>query len=298
MLYFIVNPLAGSGRGAKVREIITPVLKENNVNYEIYETEYAGHAVKLSSELSLKEDCEAIVAAGGDGTFCEVLNGLNCSVPLGLIPCGTGNDFATGMGVSTDVLTALDAVINGVPLPVDFMSVGDDRCLNVAGIGFDTDVLINEKKFRKVFKGKSSYYVSLFLTLLFMKFKKIKLRIDDVKDIETDFFLFAAANGKFFGGGMPLAPYAEMDDGFINAILVRKLPRLAIPKTLIMFLKGKLQEQKKYVEVFKCRRIECAVDGSSEMEIDGEIKRILPAVINLHSHELNVFRKKKTAAAD
>lgn len=292
MIYFIVNPLAGGGLGNDTKIKIEQILSKSNCEYKIYESQYRGHAIELARRLSAKEDCSGVVAVGGDGTFSEVLNGLDTSVPLGLIPCGTGNDFATGAGISRDAEAALRAIIGGKTSAMDYITVGGKRCLNITGTGFDVDILAREAKYRKKWKSKLTYYLALFVTLLSIKFRKLHAVIDDNIVIDTEMLIMVAANGRFFGGGMPMVPSAVTNDGVMDVLLVKKVPYYAIPKLLLSFLNGKIEEQTKYVTVYRCKKVICSVENWNSIEIDGEVHSLLPAEIRVHSDELRIFSEE------
>lgn len=293
MIYFIVNPLAGGGKGAEARKILDEALSAYEGKYEIYETEYPKHAIELAKELSQKDDCEGLVALGGDGTFSEVLNGLDTSKPLGLIPCGTGNDFAEGAEISHDIKKGVEAVFGGKTAPIDYIKVGDKRCLNITGTGFDVDILAREAKYRKKWKSKLTYYAALFVSILSIKFRKVHLVIDDKIKIDTDMLIMVAANGKFFGGGMPMVPSAITNDGFMDVLLVRKVSWYVIPKLLLSFLNGKIEQQTKHIEMYHCKKVECSVDDSNNIEMDGEVSSSLPATIEICAGELRLFCKEE-----
>ncbi|MBO7275472.1 MAG: diacylglycerol kinase family lipid kinase [Clostridia bacterium] len=292
MIYFIINPLAGGGNGNSAKSVIEDILKDCPLEYKLYESKYQGHAIELARELSNLPDCTGLVAVGGDGTFSEVLNGMNTAVPLGLIPCGTGNDFACGAGISKDISNALQAITSGNTAPMDFITVGDRRCLNITGTGFDVDILAREARYRKKLKTKYTYYLALIATIFSIKFRRLKAVIDDQTVIDRDILIMVAANGRFFGGGMPMVPSAVTNDGIMDVLIVKKVPYIVIPKLLICFLKGNIEEQTKYVDIYRCKKVSCEVEGSTDIEVDGEVVSLLPAEIKIHSGELRVFCKE------
>jgi len=293
MIYFIVNPLAGGGKGAEAKTLLNEALSAYDGKYEIYETEYPKHAIELAKKLSAKADCEGLVALGGDGTFSEVLNGMDTSKPLGLIPCGTGNDFAEGAGITNNVKHGVEAAFEGKTSSIDYIKVGDKRCLNITGTGFDVDILAREARYRKKWKSKLTYYAALFVSILSIKFRKIHLVIDDSIKVDKDMLIMVAANGKFFGGGMPMVPSAVTNDGFMDVLLVRKVAWYVIPKLLLCFLNGKIEQQTKHIEMYHCKKIECSVEDSNDIEMDGEVSPSLPATIEICSGELRLFCKEE-----
>ena len=86
-----------------------------------------------------------------------------------------------------------------------------------------------------------------------------------------------------------MVPSAQVNDGIMNVLIVKKLPLYSIPKLLLSFLNGKIEEQTKYVTVYKCKKLHCSVDNWNNIEVDGEVHSLLPADIEIHSGELRVF---------
>ena len=271
MIYFIINKRSGKGHGAEVAKQIDEYML-SKAEYSINYTEYPGHATLLAKEISLREDCSACVAVGGDGTFSEVLNGADVSRPVGFIPSGSGNDFIRTPGEKT-LEQRLDDIINGNFRVIDFISVNDKRCLNVCGAGFDVDVLENEARFRKTFSGAICYYLGLLKALLCIKFRPMKMVIDEKEEIDCECLIFALANGKYYGGGMPVSLDSSIDDGKIDLLVIKKLPLYKVPKILIKFLGGSVRDIKEHTVARSCESFSCYL-GDVSMQIDGEIKKI------------------------
>ena len=114
MYHFIVNPNSRSGLGRKVWNAVEAVLKEKQIEYQVYFTKYQRHATKIVEELTSDGEEHTLVALGGDGTIGEVLTGIAYpdKITLGYIPIGSGNDFARGLGLPKDSATALDIILN------------------------------------------------------------------------------------------------------------------------------------------------------------------------------------------
>lgn len=271
MIYFIVNRLSGKGKGAVVAERIVLYLREKKVAYQMVTTEYKAHAVKLAARLCAEKDCTALVAVGGDGTFSEVLNGMDLRIPLGLIPSGTGNDFIRSVSGGKTLEEQLDAVIQNRIRPVDFIQVNGRRSINIAGTGFDVDILLRQARLRRYFSGSFSYFAALFITVFTMNFRRFQVEIDGEERMDTPGLLLCAANGKYFGGGLPISLASEINDGMMELVLVKKMPRIMIPYMLVQFLRGKLLKIKKYVEFRRCRSIACSVEPRVDIQLDGEL---------------------------
>lgn len=169
MLDFIINEKAGEKKAVKARKIIQRILDEKNIEYRFHSTKYRRNAIEIASELS-RNGAECIIAAGGDGTVNEVLNGIDTEkVKFGIIPCGSGNDFADTAKLPLDPAKALDIILNGQVKPTDFLVCGGVRCMNIVGAGIDVEILKRCEN-SKILKGKLKYVVSLLISLIKFKF--------------------------------------------------------------------------------------------------------------------------------
>jgi YegS/Rv2252/BmrU family lipid kinase len=289
MLYFIVNKISGKGKGEEIAKKIKQYLEGIKVEFQMVFTAAKEHAVSLARELSKKDDCEGVVAVGGDGTFSEVLNGIDTRVPLGFVSSGSGNDFMRSFSDKKTVEEQLEPIVNKRTRNIDYIDVNGKRSLNVAGTGFDVDILIRERKLRKVFGGSAGYYVSLIITLFTLKFRRFNLKIDNEKQIDEDCLIMSMANGKYFGGGMPISLESEIDDGVMELVLVKKMPFYCIPRMLIRFMKGTLKKETKYVDVYHCNRVEGFVRPEVDINLDGELFKMPEFTVNLIKGGLTVF---------
>ena len=289
MLYFIVNKLSGKGKGKETAEKIVACLNEKNIEFKMVETKKPKHAIELAQEISLKEDCTGIVAVGGDGTFSEVLNGIQKDVPIGFISSGSGNDFLRTFAPKRDFEQQLNAVICGNTKKIDYIQINEKRSLNVAGTGFDVDILLLESKLRKFLSGSFCYYTALIITLFTLQFRNFTIKIDDKTEISEDCLIMSLANGKYFGGGMPISLDSRLDDGVMDLILITKLPFYHIPRVLIKFMKGRLQEETRFVKTYRCKKVECSVKPEVQMQTDGEIHFMPSFKAELIKNGLTVF---------
>lgn len=289
MLYFIVNALSGKGKGKETAQKIKAVLSEKKIAFRMVFTNAKEHAVELAREISKKDDCNGIIAVGGDGTFSEVLNGIDTRVPLGLISSGSGNDFMRTFAPRKSLEEQLQPILENKTRKIDYIEVNGKRSLNVAGTGFDVDILIREEKIRKILKGSLSYYTALVMTLFTIKFRNFKITIDDETELDEPCLIMAMANGRYFGGGMPISLDSSLDDGFMDLTVVKKVPFYVIPSLLIRFMKGTLKEAKKYVNVYKCTKIKGEVKPQVKINLDGELFDMPEFTAVLKKGELTVF---------
>ena len=264
MIDIIANKSSGKGRGEKCLNAVTAYLDEHGVQYEVHPTERRGHGKELAQALSAN-GADTIVALGGDGTFHEVLNGIDFEKSrMGLIPAGRGNDFATGTGATAlDPVKAIASIVRGEHKDIDYIQIGDKRCLNVGGTGLDVEVLLKTEKS----KNKLTYIASLFRCLL--KFKPYPVEVTANGDTQHfDCIMVGACNGTQFGGGIKLAPIAKADDGMLDIIIMEKPKRMPTVFLMPKFVKGK-HMGKPYAHHILCDSVK--VQTPAPIELDGEI---------------------------
>lgn len=288
MYHIIVNPQGGKGKSLKALKTVEELFKNNNAQFTVHKTEYAGHATEIAKELSKTPDTN-IVVMGGDGSFHEVLCGIDNfdNVTLGLIACGSGNDFIKKSGHSTNVKEAVQTILNGKVGFVDYMELGKYRCLNVGGGGMDVDVLLKYANC-KTLKGKAAYYYSLFYTLLHTRFHHLRITADGVTK-DTSVFMIGVGNGGFIGGGIPICPNAIVDDGLLNVGYVSEMEKSKIIFRLFKFLKGK-HVGTDWGGEYTAKKVTIEALDDSRFELDGEIIDDTKLDIEVVHNKLKMFR--------
>ncbi len=288
MYHIIVNPQGGKGKSLKALTTVEEIFKNNNAQYVVHKTEYAGHATEIARELSKIPDTN-IVVMGGDGSFHEVLCGIDNfdNVTLGLVACGSGNDFIKKSGHSTNVKEAVKTILNGKVGFVDYMELGKYRCLNVGGGGMDVDVLLKYANC-KTLKGKAAYYYSLFYTLLHTRFHHLRITADGVTK-DTSVFMIGVGNGGFIGGGIPICPNAIVDDGLLNVGYVSEMKKSKIIFRLFKFLKGK-HVGTDWGGEYTAKKVTIEALDDSRFELDGEIIEDTKLDIEVVHNKLKMFR--------
>jgi YegS/Rv2252/BmrU family lipid kinase len=245
---FIINPEAGKGRGRKILPQISRILAGYSNRTEIIQTERANHATEIVK--LYRNDFKKICVAGGDGTLNEIVNGLDgsCDNILGVIPIGSGNDFARTAGISRDLSRALRTVLEDhIIRKVDtgFLKYKEKgmngliirKFLNSAGIGFDAIVSDQIKKTR-YFKGLPLYISAVVQALFMYRVMDVKAEFDGYS-AEGRKLLIAISNGKTYGGGLKVNPGAEVDDGYLDACLIGSLPVWQIVRDFQKLIRGK-----------------------------------------------------------
>jgi diacylglycerol kinase (ATP) len=221
----ILNPSAG-----KVRDLDDLVARMARLpGAEIRLTNKPGSAARFAKS-ALRNGRELIVAAGGDGTLNEVVNGIGENpghARVGLIPLGTGNDFARSIGVPPDVDAAIDLILAGDTRPADLVRVTSDEVryfANVSAGGFSG--LVDEKLTPEMKKtwGPLSYLRSAAAALPELRAYRTTLAFDNEESLMMELYNVVVANGRYVGGGTLIAPEAAIDDGLLDVVLIPKRP--------------------------------------------------------------------------
>lgn len=292
MLHLIINPIAGRTKAKRALCKVEKILTTKGLPYEVHYTQHKQHATEIARELSHVADSD-IVVIGGDGTLNDVLQGIDNfdNVRLGLIPCGTGNDFARVPPLPTDTTKALNIILNGHTQYIDYIQVADGRrAINVTGAGMDVDTLVKYSEIKRI-KGKLKYYWALLCVLAKLKFHKIHLTLDD-KEYDRTVFMVAIANGRYIGGGMPVSPLSELSDGLLNVVVINEIKRSRVLPMLLKFLKGK-HIGKPGVEQFYCKNAKLEVLDDGRTEVDGEVSQNQVLDCQIVSNKLRLFCNRK-----
>ncbi len=269
--FFIVNPVAGKGKAMKLVPDIIEQCKARNYNYNIVDTGYPGHATEIAKQASDTKACR-IYSVGGDGTLNEVLNGIaGSSSVLGVIPCGSGNDFIKSIIGSTIPDNILTATIEGKEKLIDYASVNNKYFVNISSVGFDAEVAYQTGHFKKLplISGKMAYILGILTTILICKNHHMELKLDN-ETISGKSLLIAAGIGKYYGGGIFALPDAEIDDGLFDICHVDAMSRFKILRLFPQYMKG-LHGNIKGVHLFKSKRVEIRSENPIPLNRDGEI---------------------------
>lgn len=269
-LHIIWNPVAGNGRALKAFAAVTRELEARNIPYTTAKSAYSGHAVELARE-AVDRSVDRVIALGGDGTIREVATALfGTDVRLGIVPCGTGNDIVRPLGIPVEPVRALDIALDGEARHMDAAKVNDELFFNVAGFGFDVDVLDYTEIYKKKMKnGSLAYLRGLIRAIARLKNRRTTITWPD-GSLEKDVLIIAAANGTHFGGGMKVAPLADPFDGLLDFCIIHDVTMFAVLTVLIRFLKGK-HLGTKYVTYFTGTELTAVCDPPSRIDVDGEV---------------------------
>lgn len=284
MIHFLINPYAKNVK--KLLPELEAKLKETGTEYEFHtaesKTEFRELAGRLSSEPA------KIVAVGGDGTLNDVLCGLTCpeNVELGLIPMGTGNDFAATAKIPTG-LAALDLILHGEAKYTDYIECGNARSMNIAGLGIDVDIL--ERCYRMKHGGaKSKYFRSLLVSVFRYGGQKIEVTYDGETLSETA-FIAAVCNGRQFGGGIPICAPASIDDGKLDLVVISCPKRWKLPRLLIRLMRGKILDEPIAKHILCEEAVIKQLEGKF-VQLDGELVESDTLSARVVSGKLRMYR--------
>lgn len=232
---FIINTAAGNGKyqAAYLEEKIHTAAAELGIsdNVSCYFTTRVGDAIEYTRALDTRGEPLAVIACGGDGTFREVVNGAmqnenRSDISVGVLPCGTGNDFVkafTPDGIFLDIKAQLE----GSSELIDVIAIDGEYCINLANMGFDANIANNMQKYKKTF-GKFSYNVAVIRELFAKSRFPMSIELDGEETVEGDFILLSIANGMAYGGGYYAAPLSSMKDGILDVCYCDMISKLKL----------------------------------------------------------------------
>lgn len=289
-IVFIVNPVAGTGRCMELFAQAEAHFKAQNVRYRVLNSEYSGHSVELAKQAIAKGE-RFIVAVGGDGTVNEVVSAVY-GVPdltFGILPFGTGNDFASSLNIPTDPEAAAALLLEGQVKRCDLGLANGRVFTNVCGLGFDVDVLQSVEKNKKGKQGMLPYIMGIVGAILHRSRIGCRIKIDDNEEIAMDALIITACNGRRFGGGMLVAPEAKQDDGVFDICIAHSVGLFRLIGLLPKFVKGK-HIDKKPVIYTRGRKITVQTDGEFVCEVDGELILKTPLTCEVLPGALPIIR--------
>lgn len=239
---------------------------------------------------------DGVVVAGGDGTVSQVINILlqqNIDLPVGIIPRGTSNDFASHTGLGEDLDSYIAAIAQGAVMPVDVGKINGQYFLNVASAGLLTSVAHSVDSALKNILGKIAYYLKGLGELPHFRSLKMTIRADG-RVIEEELFLFMILNSGTVGSIANLIP-ARIDDGKLDLLIVKQCGIPELMTLLISLLTSKNPAQHRSVIYLQARHIAIDCSETVESDVDGELGPNLPLEITAVSGRLNIFCEQKPA---
>ncbi len=300
---FIVNPRSANGSTERLWSQLGETIRKNiGGPLDVSFTAASNHATKLARE-ALLEGFEMVVAVGGDGTVNEVVNGffdsgspINPDAVLGVLSRGTGSDFIKTMGIPKEIEAASRALCGRAVRKCDvghFVSADSNGgqmeryFINIADFGIGGEAVERVNSVTKAFGGFVSFLYGTIKTLLTYKGKRVKVTVDDSYECEKLINNVVVANGQYFGGGMWIAPQAQVDDGLFDILIIEDVNLLTSLTSIPKLYKGTHIENPN-VEFLRGKTV---VAESSEvvlLDVEGEHGGRLPAKFDILPAAINV----------
>jgi len=294
----IVNPVAGAYSTRRKWPLISKLLERIGLSFDFEYTQGVGHAIELA-RAAASDGYRYLVAVGGDGTVNEVANGILRSTAanntaLGIVSTGTGSDFVRSVGIPRRYPDACSCLTSQRRLSIDvgvveYQSGGQTLrrfFVNTAGVGFDAAVVEKTERLPKYFGGTIPYLAGLVRTLFGYKNKPIVAEVGD-EVVSGRMLDVVVANGGYFGGGMHVAPQAELGDSLLDVVIIGDMGKFELLKALPTVYKGTHVNHPK-VSMKKASRIAITSPEPMLVYADGELLGECPASFWLMPSALSI----------
>ena len=292
-LFFVMNPHAGQKKANKVLAEILDIF--NRAGYEVtaYMTAAPGDAVDVVCRYAPFVDL--IVCCGGDGTFNETISGIiksGCDVPVGYIPAGSTNDFASSLKLSTNILQAARDIVEGTAQRFDVGSFGGRNFSYVSSFGIFTKSSYATPQSVKNVLGHLAYVLSGITEITQIKTHKMKITLPDGREIEDKFIFGAVSNSTSVGGVLTLSSdIVNLDDGKFELLLIRPPKNLAELTECVMALQ-KQTYNCKMLTLEAVDKVTIATEEQLDWTLDGECEHGKPEVeVQCLRHAVQIVKR-------
>lgn len=290
----VYNAFAAHQRARKLLPEIQDLFTQKKIEAELQLTETTGHGIDIIRQADFS-DYDGIIAAGGDGTLFEVINGYyknksNRRIPIGVIPTGTGNAFSRDLGIDIGEWQKAVEIIAGKQTKK--FDVGKFHTenkeyyyLNILGFGFVADVVFSAQKFKKI--GETAYSLAVFRQLIKLKPYTLIMNIDG-KLIERENIFTEISNTRFTGVSFLMAPGAKINDGLLDITLLNRCSRLRLMQLFPTIFKGQHINHPE-VETYQAKKISIQTDIPKILTPDGELFGSTPIEVECLKQDIEVF---------
>jgi YegS/Rv2252/BmrU family lipid kinase len=277
----ILNPAAKSERARQLAKKVQQIARGAVIKF----TEGPGDA-EAKAERAVQQGFHTIVAAGGDGTINEVVNGLeDAPVNLGILPIGSVNVFAMELGIPSNLESAWRIIQGGHVRLIDVATANNHRFVQLAGVGLDAEIVEKTDWNAKRMLGPLSYILTA-TQVINRKPPKLKIIAENGSSFQGSFVLIG--NGRFYGGPFEIFKNAKLDDGLLDVCIFEQMNPLA----LIRYLQGIMTgSHTKFDDVkhFKTNQVIIESEDQVPVEVDGELLGHLPCEFRVRKHQLRVL---------
>jgi len=279
-LAVIVNPYAGGGRAGRELDNVRNALQRLGLPHRIEHTRSLDHARELAAAAVMAG--EQAVAFGGDGLIAAVAEAVSrADGILGILPGGRGNDLARALDIPLDPAEACSVLAHGTVSRLDLGHVGSRTFIGIASCGFDSvaNRIANQTT---LIRGNLVYAYGALRALAGWRPATFNVRIDDGESREVTGFTVAVANSKYYGGGMMVAPTADLQDGLLDVVIIKDMRKLRFLRLLPSVFRG-AHIRAPEVETIRARTVEISASRPFEMFADGDPIAELPATVRVLS---------------
>jgi diacylglycerol kinase (ATP) len=286
-IIILLNPKAGRGKARFVLREALEVMQREGIEIDVQESREAQHLLALARRAAAEKP-DAIVSLGGDGTHHYVVNGIvGSEIPLGIIPCGSGNDFAKGLGIPTQARAAAEVLCAGNIRRVDLGRAGNLVYGCVAGAGFDSVVTRYANERVRRLRGSWAYAWSILRCLKSYRPEPLEI-VSDVQEFSGEVTFAVVGNNVSYGGGIHLTPRAKLDDGLLDVCIVPYLGKLELLRWVPRAYRGQHLRHPRII-YFQTRKVSLSTTSRLELFGDGEFMQELPATIEIVPRALPVI---------
>jgi diacylglycerol kinase (ATP) len=281
----LVNPSAAGGRARSQLPRVEAALRAREIDFRVVETESVEHGREEALAAAAEEISPVVMA--GDGLIGQIGGALAGSgVPLGIVPGGRGNDLARVLGIPTEPDGAVEVLAAGATRTIDVGEIGGDRFLGVASFGIDSDAnrIANEARW---VRGNLVYLYAAIRALAAWRPARFSLTVDG-QEHEFTGYSVAVANSGMFGGGMQIAPHAEIDDGRLDIVYTTDMAKLRALRNLPSVFSGRHVE-KPEVHVLRGTEVALSADRPFAIYADGDHLADIPASVRVLPRALEVI---------
>ncbi|AJY77557.1 diacylglycerol kinase [Paenibacillus beijingensis] len=286
----IYNPTSGREEMKRRLADILHKLESGGIETSCHATSGEGDA-SLAAREAAERGFDMIIAAGGDGTLYEVINGLGemeNRPPLGILPLGTTNDFARALGIPKHWEYACELIIQQYTRPIDVGRANNRYFINIAGGGSLTELTYEVPSKLKTMIGQLAYYMKGLEKMTRLRPTELHITAEGYGEIHEEIMLFLICNSNSVGGFEKLAPMAKLDDGMFEVLVLRKCNLAEFIRLVTLALRGEHLNDPHIIH-FKTRSLEVTTPDYVQLNLDGEYGGTLPCNFTVLPAHLNIF---------